>query len=51
MIFLLIRIAGREDIMGSYVSGPASKGFAWLTLGCMTLAAILAGYTFFLPTH
>jgi Mn2+/Fe2+ NRAMP family transporter len=51
MIFLLIRIAGKEDIMGSHVSGTASQGFAWITFACMTLAAILAGYTFFVPAR
>jgi Mn2+/Fe2+ NRAMP family transporter len=51
MIFLLIRIASREDIMGSHVSGTASQCFAWITFACMTLAAILAGYTFFVPTR
>jgi Mn2+/Fe2+ NRAMP family transporter len=51
MIFLLIRIAGRKDIMGSHVSGLVSRGFAWITFGCMTVAAALAGYTFFFPSR
>ncbi len=49
MIFLLIRIAGREDIMGEHVSGPASRIFTGITLVCMTLAAVLAVYTFVVP--
>ena len=49
MIFLLIRIAGREDIMGEHVSGPASRIFTGITLVCMTLAAVLAIYTFVFP--
>ena len=46
MIFLLIRISSRKDIMGEYVSGPASKIFTWITLICMTMAVVLAIYAF-----
>jgi NRAMP (natural resistance-associated macrophage protein)-like metal ion transporter len=49
MIYILIRISARKDIMGDYVSGPASKILTWITLLSMTMAAVLAVYTFFLP--
>jgi Mn2+/Fe2+ NRAMP family transporter len=49
MIYLLIRISARKDIMGEYVSGAASKLFTWTTLLCMTMAAVLAIYIFFFP--
>jgi NRAMP (natural resistance-associated macrophage protein)-like metal ion transporter len=49
MIYLLIRVSARKDIMGEYVSGAWSKIFTWITLVSMTAAAALAVYTFFLP--
>lgn len=51
MIFLLIRIAGKKEIMGPYTSGAASKILNWITFACMTAAVLLAGYAFLFPAR
>ena len=40
LIFLIARVAEREDIMGRYRSGPLSRVLVWLTFVAMAAAAV-----------
>lgn len=48
MIFLIVRISGREDVMGTYKNGNASNLIGWLTFVLMLLAAAGALWSLFL---
>jgi NRAMP (natural resistance-associated macrophage protein)-like metal ion transporter len=48
LIFLIIKVSGRADVMGEHKSGPWSKMGLWLAFGLM-LAAALALLKSFLP--
>jgi len=42
ILFLIVRIASREDVMGKYKNRTASKFFGWFTVGVMTLLSATA---------
>jgi len=42
IIFLIVRLAGKKNIMGEYASGPWSKTIGWITVILMTIASVAA---------
>jgi Mn2+/Fe2+ NRAMP family transporter len=45
LLFLIVRIAASEKIMGEYKSGWLSKALLWFTFGAMGAAAIAMFFT------
>lgn len=46
LIFIIIKLADDERVVGKFRSGKWSKIIAWITLGLMTVAALLMIYQF-----
>ncbi len=46
ILYFIVQLSGRKDLMGDQVNGPFSKWLGWITVGCMILSVLGLGISF-----